>query len=103
MSARVQGGSVRGVAVPSSGNPGVLDLQMVTQSEQVNPGQVVVTAGLQANSQHLQSLLPAGIPIGQVTSVSQTDLSAPTKDIQVTPFVDFGGLDRVLVLRVHGS
>ena len=100
VSARVQGGTVRGVAVPNAGNPGVLDLQMVPQAEQVKPNQVVVTAGLQPNRQNLQALLPAGIPIGLVTSVSQSDLNNVYKGIEVTPFVDFGSLDRVLVLRV---
>jgi rod shape-determining protein MreC len=102
VSARVQGGTVHGSAMPSDGNPGVLSLQMVPQEEQVSTGQVVVTAGLQSNNQQLRSLLPAGIPIGQITSVSQ-DENSPNKSIQVTPFVDFGSLDRVLVLQVHGS
>jgi cell shape-determining protein MreC len=73
---------------------------MVPQAEQVKPNQVVVTAGLQANRQNLQALLPAGIPIGLVTSVSQSDLNNVYKGIEVTPFVDFGSLDRVLVLKV---
>jgi rod shape-determining protein MreC len=100
VSARVQGGTVHGLALPSSGDPGVLNLAMVPQAAQVSVGQVVVTAGLQANSQHLQSLLPAGIPIGQVTSVSQSETDT-NKVIQVSPFVDFGSIDRVLVLKVH--
>jgi rod shape-determining protein MreC len=100
VSARVQGGTVHGLAMPSDGDPGVLSLKMVPQEEQVSTGQVVVTAGLQSG--RLQSLLPAGIPIGQITSVSQ-DENFPDKSIQVTPFVDFGSLDRVLVLKVQGS
>jgi cell shape-determining protein MreC len=88
--------------MPSDGNPGVLSLKMVPQEEQVSTGQVVVTSGLQSNKQQLRSLLPAGIPIGQITSVSQ-DENFPDKSIQVTPFVDFGSLDRVLVLKVHAS
>jgi cell shape-determining protein MreC len=67
----------------------------------VKLGQVVVTAGLASNAQHLEALLPAGIPIGQVTGVSQSNESAPNKVIQVTPFVDFGSLDQVLVLKVQ--
>jgi rod shape-determining protein MreC len=102
VSARLQGSTVHGVAMPSDADPGLLSLKMVPQEEQVSTGQVVVTAGLQANSQHLSSLLPAGIPLGQITSVSQDEL-ATTKTIQVTPFVDFGSLDRVLVLKVPTS
>jgi rod shape-determining protein MreC len=100
VSARVQGGTVHGLAMPSDGDPGVLSLKMVPQEEQVSTGQVIVTAGLQSG--RLQSLLPAGIPIGQITSVSQ-DENFPDKSIQVTPFVDFGSLDRVLVLKVQSS
>jgi len=35
-----------------------------------------------------------------VTSVSQSDLNDVFKGIEVTPFVDFGSLDRLLVLKV---
>jgi rod shape-determining protein MreC len=101
VSARILNSTVRGVAEPSSGSNGVLSLLMVGQDENVQTGQVVVTSGIHANSRGLQALLPAGIPIGQVTSVSQSDNSYPNKTIQVTPFVDFQSIDKVLVLKVQ--
>jgi rod shape-determining protein MreC len=97
--AGVQGTSVKGLAVPNTGNPGILNLEMVPQADAVKIGQVIVTAGLGANSQNLKALLPPGIPIGQVTGVSQSNLNV-NKTIQITPFVDFGNLDQVLVLKV---
>ena len=100
VSARIQGTTVRGLAVPNTGDPGVLSLKMVEQADLVKLGQVVITAGLESNAQNLKSLLPAGIPIGLVTSVSQSNESDPFKEIQVTPFVDFSSLDQVLILRV---
>jgi rod shape-determining protein MreC len=100
VSARIQGTTVRGLAVPNTGDPGVLSLKMVQQADLVKLGQVVVTAGLESNAQNLKALLPAGIPIGLVTSVSQSNESDPFKEIQVTPFVDFSSLDQVLILRV---
>jgi rod shape-determining protein MreC len=101
VSARIVNSTVRGVAEPSSGSTGVLSLLMVGQDKSVHAGQVVVTSGIHANSRGLQALLPAGIPIGQVTSVSQSDNSYPNKTIQVTPFVDFQSIDKVLVLKVQ--
>jgi len=101
-SARVLTTTVRGIVLPNSSDPGVLALQGVSQDEAVKTGGVVVTAGIQSR-QGLQSLLPPGIPIGQITSVSQSDLTATSKTIQVTPFVDLQSLDHVLVLKVHGG
>ena len=40
----------------------------------------------------------AGIPVGVVSSVGQTDVEA-FKDIQVLPFVNFADVDSVLILR----
>ncbi len=100
VSARVLGTKVRGVAEPAAGT-GVLNLLMVGQDESVQTGQTVVTSGIRSTSAGLKSLLPAGIPIGKVTSVSQSDSSYPNKTIQVTPFVDFQSIDQVLVLKVQ--
>ena len=45
----------------------------------------------------LQSLFPRNIPIGYVSSVSQTDTDI-YQNIQVQPFVDLSSLESVLVL-----
>ena len=100
MSASILGSTVRGVAEPAAGT-GVLNLLMVGQDESVEIGDVVQTSGIRSNNAGLQSLLPKGIPIGQVTSVSQSNISAPNKTIQITPFVDFHSIDQVLVLKVN--
>jgi rod shape-determining protein MreC len=97
VSARLLHSSVRGTAVPSQGDPGVLNLLSIGQDAVVSIDQIAVTSG---GSQALRSLYPAGIPIGQVTGVSQSDVEAPNKTVQVTPFVDFGDISRVLVLQV---
>jgi cell shape-determining protein MreC len=62
-------------------------------------GDVIVTAGL-GQGTDLKALLPQGIPIGTVTSVSESD-TTNQKTIQVTPFVDFQDLNLVQVLKVH--
>jgi rod shape-determining protein MreC len=73
----------------------------VPKKEQVGPGDVIFTAGWRSGN--LSSIFPRGIPVGVVSSVNQTDID-PNKQIEVTPFVDFGGLQYMLVLaRKLGS
>jgi rod shape-determining protein MreC len=98
VTAKVLGSEAHGPLTPSSGDPGLLDLEMVSIATPVQTGATVVSWHLVGN--RLQALLPAGIPIGRVSSVSQSDTSGGFKNIQVTPFVDFQNLSSVLVLRV---
>jgi rod shape-determining protein MreC len=74
---------------------GSLIVDRVTTDKVVNEGDVIVTAG--TRSKQYPSLFPAGIPIGVVTSVGQSD-TAPYKQIQIQPFVDFSSLDAVTAL-----
>jgi rod shape-determining protein MreC len=74
---------------------GSLIMDRVTKDKRVEEGQVIVTAG--TRSKQYPSLFPAGIPIGVVISVGQSD-TAPYKQIQIQPFVDFSSLDAVTAL-----
>jgi rod shape-determining protein MreC len=74
---------------------GSLVLDYVPKESNVQEGDVIVTAGTQ--SKRYPSLFPGGIQIGVVTSVGQSD-TALYKQIQITPFVDFSGLDAVTAL-----
>jgi rod shape-determining protein MreC len=74
---------------------GSLVLDYVQKETDVQRGDVIVTAGTQ--SKRYPSLFPGGIQIGVVTSVGQSD-TALYKQIQITPFVDFSGLDAVTAL-----
>ena len=56
---------------------------------------MIITAG--TRSKQYPSLFPASIPIGYVVSVGQSD-TAPFKQIQIQPFVDFSSLDAVTAL-----
>jgi rod shape-determining protein MreC len=67
----------------------------VPKAAQVNAGDVIFTAGW--HTPRLSSIFPRGIPVGIVSSVNQTDID-PNKQIEITPFVDFGGLEYMLVL-----
>jgi rod shape-determining protein MreC len=74
---------------------GSLVLDYVPKETNVQRGDVIVTAGTQ--SKRYPSLFPGGIQVGVVTSVGQSD-TALYKQIQITPFVDFSGLDAVTAL-----
>ena len=73
----------------------------VPKSDQVNSGDAIVTAGWRTGT--ISSIYPRWIPVGVVSSVNQTDID-PNKQIEITPFVDFGGLQYMFVLaRKSGS
>jgi rod shape-determining protein MreC len=74
---------------------GQLILDRVAKDQDVQVGDVIVTAG--TRSKQYPSLFPRGIPIGQVVSVGQTD-TAPYKSIQIQSYVNFGSLDSVIAL-----
>jgi rod shape-determining protein MreC len=98
--ASIQGGTAKGLLVPSSGDPSQLNMLFVGVDESVDVGQAVLTANYRSN--RLEPLLPRDIPVGKVTSVSQSDANSD-KTIQVTPFVDFQDLTDVLVLKQKGA
>jgi rod shape-determining protein MreC len=89
-----------GTVVPATGSPGQLALIQVPATARVKNGDTVVTTG--ANGR-LGSLYPDGIPIGLVQGLKLSDQSgtATYSSIQVTPFVDFGSLNSVIVLETH--
>jgi rod shape-determining protein MreC len=72
-----------------------LIVDRVTKDKRVSAGDIIVTAGTRLKQ--YPSLFPAGIPVGWVTSVGQSD-TAPFKQIQIHPFVDFSALDAVTAL-----
>ena len=84
-----------GIVRHARGTRETLVLDRVRKRDVVRVGDDVVTAGWRAGG--LSSLYPKGIPIGEVTSVGQTDTDL-FQQVQVDPYVDFGLLDAVLVL-----
>jgi rod shape-determining protein MreC len=84
-----------GVVRHARGTRETLVLDRVRKQEVIKVGHEIVTAGWRAGG--LSSLYPKGIPIGEVTSVGQTDTDL-FQQVQVDPYVDFGSLDAVLVL-----
>jgi rod shape-determining protein MreC len=97
--ARLNGGGAFGTVQPRVGDPNGLVLQYLPQNTAVNPGEYVVTAGTVSNQG--ESLYPAGIPIGKVTSGNARSQYA---SVNVEPLVDLHNLSTVQVLTaVHGS
>jgi rod shape-determining protein MreC len=90
-----------GVLVPAVGDPNQLLLQYLPSHAPVQVGDQVVTAGF--SSGPLDSLFPAGIPIGQVSSASQSDL-LNNGQVQVNPVADLRHLNDVQILtRPHAG
>jgi rod shape-determining protein MreC len=78
-----------------SGEGGSLAFANVTKDKDVARGDLIATAG--SSVPRLPSLFPRGIPIGTVTSVSQSD-TEPFKQIQLVSYVDLSNLRTVTVL-----
>lgn len=84
-----------GIVRHARGTRETLVLDRVRKADVVRLGDEIVTAGWRASG--FSSIYPKGIPIGEVTSVGQTDTDL-FQQVQVDPYVDFGALDAVLVL-----
>jgi rod shape-determining protein MreC len=96
VAAQVQDSSAdTGILVPAVGNPNQLLLQNLPSTAPVQTGQQVVTAGFKYNQ--LESLYPAGIPIGTVSNASQDEL-LNNQQVQVNPAVDLRHLSVVQIL-----
>ena len=97
--ARLNGGGAFGTVQPKVGDPNGLVLQYLPQNTAVNPGEYVVTAGTVSSQD--ESLYPAGIPIGRVTS---GNARSQYESVNVEPLVNLHNLSTVQVLTaVHGS
>ncbi|MBV9471490.1 MAG: rod shape-determining protein MreC [Solirubrobacterales bacterium] len=88
-----------GVLVPAVGNPKQLLLQYLQKPADLQtgpqPGQQVVTAGFKSGP--LDSLYPAGIPIGSVSNANENVL-LNSGQVQVAPAADLPHLDSVQIL-----
>ena len=93
VAARTTRGNAFGLV--ESGEGGSLVLNNVAKVKDVSVGDLIATSG--SRSEDLPSLFPRGIPIGVVTSVSQTD-TEPFKQVQLQSGVDLSNLDVVTVL-----
>jgi rod shape-determining protein MreC len=82
------------------GGSDVLVLDSVSKSAYVGVGDTIITAGTLGTGS-LPSMFPRGIPVGTVSSASNTDIN-PFKNVQVKALVDFSSLQSVVVLVPKG-
>lgn len=92
VSARVSGSRQAGILQPKVGNPSDLLLQYVSSDSKAAEGDLVETSGTVESP--YESIFPAGIPIGTITSVE----TESTYRVNVRPAVELHGLDHVQVL-----
>jgi rod shape-determining protein MreC len=92
VSARVAGSRQAGILQPKVGNPSDLLLQYLSGKSKAAEGDLVETSGTVESP--YESIFPAGIPIGTVTSIESESSYA----VNVRPAVELHGLDHVQVL-----
>jgi rod shape-determining protein MreC len=94
VSARVLPEGPQGIVQPVAGDPDDLRLDFITNEQQVEEGQMLVTAGW--SSAEISSAFPYGIPIGEITetTLGEQDFQRVT----VEPFVDMRELQYVELL-----
>jgi rod shape-determining protein MreC len=80
----------RGTGIVQGQDDGSLIMRYIAQSDDVQPGDIILTSGLGGN-------FPKGLVIGQVTAVEQRDV-AMFKEARVRPTVDFSRLEIVMVI-----
>jgi rod shape-determining protein MreC len=95
--ARIAATGAEGLVQPQVGEPGRLLMQYLPPGTRPQPGDLVITTG--TVSGRGDSLYPAGIPIGTVTSVNER---SAYESLNVSPLVNLHNLDVVQVLT-YGS
>jgi rod shape-determining protein MreC len=92
VSARIGTSTATGLVQPKVGEPNDLLLGYLPSNTQANSGEYVVTSGSVSGG---ESLYPAGLLIGQVTSVNE---ESAYKSVNVHPIANLHNLDIVQVL-----
>ncbi|MFN2612118.1 MAG: rod shape-determining protein MreC [Solirubrobacterales bacterium] len=100
VAARVEPVGASGVIEPEVGNPKDLVLDFVEHGKTINETQPVVTAGFSSGG--LDSLFPAGIPIGEVSESSLAEQESYQR-VHVRPYADLRDMEFVQVLITPGN
>jgi cell shape-determining protein MreC len=91
---------------PESGTKGILRgtgpdsgllVDRVSKQDVIKDRAYMMTAGRLAGG----SFYPAGISVGRVDGVNQSD-TAPFKLVRLQPYADLDGFDQVVIARRHG-
>jgi len=95
LSALVEGSRATGIVRGQYGDALIMD--WILQTENVKPGDVVVTAGLGLGDE-LRSLYPKGLVVGKVVQIQNAEAAAYQRAI-IAPAVDLRRLENVLVVK----
>jgi len=95
VSARLMPEGPDGVVEPEVGDPEDLLLDFIANDEDVDEGQILVTAGW--SNGRISSAYPAGLEIGRVSQASVGEQQT-FQQVHVEPFADMRNLDYVQVL-----
>jgi rod shape-determining protein MreC len=95
VSARVLPNGPSGIIEPEVGNPDDLLLQFIDGDQDIEQGQIIVTAGW--GNEEIASAFPFGIEIGRVSEAEAGERQA-YQHVRVRPFADLRDLDLVQVL-----
>jgi rod shape-determining protein MreC len=95
VSARILPDGPSGVIEPEVGNHEDLLLQFIDDDQDVDEGQIIVTAGW--SDDRIASAFPFGIEIGRVDSAEPGERQAYQR-VRVSPFADLRDLDLVQIL-----
>jgi rod shape-determining protein MreC len=95
VSARVLPNGPSGIVEPEVGNPDDLLLQFIDDDQDIEQGQIIVTAGW--GNDEIASAFPFGIEIGRVSEADPGERQA-YQHVRVRPFADVRDLDLVQVL-----
>jgi rod shape-determining protein MreC len=93
--AKIEPDGTPGIVKPSVGDPNDMQLQYIAKNRPVHTGSTLVTSGSVPGP--LQSIYPAGIPIGQVSRVDQGELEL-YQTVHIRPWADFRRMDYLTVL-----
>jgi rod shape-determining protein MreC len=97
LSALVEGSRATGIVRGQYGDALIMD--WILQTENVKPGDVVVTAGLGLGDE-LRSLYPKGLVVGKVLQIQNAEAAAYQRAI-IAPAVDLRRLENVLVVKTN--
>lgn len=100
VSARVLPDGPSGIVEPEVGDPSELLLQFIDSDQDIDPGQILVTAGW--SSRGVSSAFPFGIEIGRVLEAEPGEWEAHQR-VRVHPFADLRDLDLVQVLTSNAG
>jgi rod shape-determining protein MreC len=93
--AQIEPAGTPGIVKPAVGKPNDMQLQYIAKNRPVQQGSSVVTSGSAPGP--LQSIYPAGIPIGEVSRVDAGELEL-YRTVHIRPWSDFRRMDFLTVL-----